>query len=151
MKYKIGTQAKIEAPLQLVWDTLTDFNTYQSWNPKSSKITVKTAARTGHFIIRRIKLKGIPFPMKSKITACQPPYRIVWASNWGLIRYRRSQTIKWIDDQHTQYLTMVKISGILAPLLIGKLRKKIRRNHEYQIHGLQTFFAKQKKQEIISV
>ena len=139
MKYIIGTQTNINAPLNCVWNAITDFPSYGSWNPVTPKIRLVQPIGATHFIFRSVRIGKLTLAMRSWLKSFEPPYEISWGTNWIFIRYERSQSLRWIDNESTQHTTCVRMSGILAPILFRILRKKLRRDHQLQSESLKAY------------
>lgn len=139
MRFKIGTQTQINAPIKSVWNIIADFPNYSSWNPVTPEIRLVQPIGATHFIFRKVQIGKVKLSLRSWLKSFEPPYEISWGTNWIIIRYERSQSLRWIDETNTQYTTQVNMSGLLAPILFRILRKKLRRDHQLQVHGLKSW------------
>ncbi|MEM7373143.1 MAG: SRPBCC family protein [Bacteroidota bacterium] len=139
MRFKIGTQSQINAPISTVWNIIADFPNYSSWNPTTPEMRLVQPIGATQFIFRKVQIGKLKVSMRSWLKSFEPPYEMSWGTNWIIIRYERSQTLRWIDDANTQYTTQVNMSGLLAPLLFRLLRKKLRIDHQLQVNGLKSW------------
>ncbi|MEM7655843.1 MAG: SRPBCC domain-containing protein [Bacteroidota bacterium] len=132
MKYKIGTQTEIHAPLDKVWEVLVDFPSYEKWNPVTPFLKLLRRPGNRFSVRRKVALGGLGFSMSSRLLVFDAPYELTWGTNLGLIRYERRQLLRWINETTTQHQTMVAFSGPLAPILMRRIRKRLKREHEMQ-------------------
>lgn len=73
----IETQIDIRADAQTVWDVLTDFDAYETWNPFIR--LVRGEARQGGRLRVRIEPPGLrPMTFRPRIAHCQPERELRW-------------------------------------------------------------------------
>ncbi len=126
-----AASATIDAPAALVWSVMTELGAYGEWNPFILRIKRRggPVAAVGDHILLRVRFgNGREFDSPERIVAMQPPARgadgVVRATleyeyyNWlhhlGLIRGRRTQTIRQAAGESTVYETWERIHGVLG-------------------------------------
>ncbi len=73
----IETQVDIRADAQTVWDVLTDFTAYGTWNPFIRSVTGD--ARQGARLRVRIEPPGLrPMTLRPRVVHCQPGRELRW-------------------------------------------------------------------------
>ena len=75
--YRLFTQIDIQAPAQRVWEILTDFNDYSSWNPFVSRF--QGTPRPGEKItVTLTQPESKPFTVKPKVTTWDDGRAFAW-------------------------------------------------------------------------
>lgn len=116
--HSISTEpVTINAPTQVVWDILTDFEKYPEWNPFSVK--AESTLKVGKPVVLYIAQKNGKL-MKQTFTldVFEPPHKIVWRLpriiHRRIFNACREQRVTPIDDQHCTYATCDIFAGWLA-------------------------------------
>ena len=126
----LKTQIYINAPVNKVWQVLTDFDNCE-WNPLFSKME-RTPARPNKIKLRfRSKLDrlGIRTPLlEVDLTAFDEGYRFAWGSPLsekfkGVIDAEHYFELYEIDENTTQLIHGEEFSGIVPKLLWGLIEK----------------------------
>ena len=109
---------RIEAPIEVVWDVLTDVEHYGVWNPFTPE--VRTDFRLGSPARLRVRMG----PMKMKITetvcAFEKPRLIAWSKAFGarwLLVAVREQHLEPLDESSCNYHNSDRLTGGLAPVV----------------------------------
>ena len=82
MHHELHTEIEIDAPIEVVWDALTDFASYSDWNPFI--ISSHGRAGVGERLTNRMQPpggKGITF--KPTITVVEPLVALEWLGRLG--------------------------------------------------------------------
>jgi len=102
----------INAPLQVVWEILADFERYPEWNPLT--IHVQTSRIVGTPVILDVKM-GASFRQvqKEKLVAYDPPYKLAWGEYLPrfILSATRWQELDALDAKHASYYTQETFSG----------------------------------------
>lgn len=126
-KNLIESKITIHAPIQKVWDVLSNFDKYSQWNPFTPKIEVKN--EIGSTVGLHVRLNP-----KSKKTILQKETLLTWEEGkrleWGItnswfVRTVRIQSLKIIDENTTEYYTSDAFEGPLTGLILFLYRNKI--------------------------
>lgn len=116
----VRAEIEIDAPIERVWQILTDFDAYGSWNPFTPR--VETSLRVGDPIHLYARLRGErPMHRVETVTRNQP-YTLGWEMKLGarfLLHAERIQTLTPIDAHRTHYLSEDGFRGWLAPLVLA--------------------------------
>jgi len=121
----ISSEIEIDAPIDLVWSILRDFDSYSEWNPFT--VSVKTTLELGSPVDMRVKLRP-PKEMHQLeyVSAVAEGERVCWGGNVGprwFINADRCQVLTDLGDGRTRYLTTDVFRGIgvgLMFLLVGR-------------------------------
>lgn len=126
-KNLIESKITIHAPIQKVWDVLSNFDKYSQWNPFTPKIEIKN--EIGSTVGLHVRLNP-----KSKKTILQKETLLAWEEGkrleWGItnswfVRTVRIQSLKIIDENTTEYYTSDAFEGPLTGLILFLYRNKI--------------------------
>lgn len=126
-KKLIESKITINAPIQKVWQVLSNFDNYHKWNPFTPKIEVKN--EIGSTVGLHVRLNP-----KSKKTTLQKETLLVWEEGtrleWGItdawyVQTIRIQSLKAIDENTTEYYTSDAFEGPLTGLILFLYRNKI--------------------------
>lgn len=123
----IESKIIINAPIQKVWAVLSDFDTYQQWNPFTPKIDIEN--KIGSTVGLHVRLNP-----KSTKTILQKETLMAWEEGkhleWGIqnswfVRTVRVQSLRAIDETTTEYYTSDAFEGLLTGLILFLYRSKI--------------------------
>ena len=118
-KFEVRTdRIQINAPIDFVWDVLTEVEKYGEWNPFTPQ--VRTDFKIGspaHLLVRM-------GPTKMKITesvcAFEEPRLIAWSKEFGarrLLFAMREQHLEPVNETSCWYHNTDRLTGMLAPLV----------------------------------
>lgn len=114
----------IDAPSELVWQVLVDFDSYHEWNPV--EIDAKGTAALGTVLEHTAKLPGRkPMTFKARIIEADPPRALAWRGRIlipGLFDVRHHFEIELLDSDRSLLRQFEEFSGLLVPLMRGVLR-----------------------------
>jgi len=127
MALELKTQIRIEASSEEVWQVLTDFETYSTWNPfiKSIKGNVAEGERI------KVHIEGMKF--KPKVLAFTKGKELVWLGHFlfkGLVDGKHSFVLVENADGSTTLEHSESFSGILVPLFKKKLMEDTKAGFE---------------------
>jgi hypothetical protein len=123
--------AAIAADAGVVWSVMVDLDRYPEWNPFILRVKRRggPVAAAGDDILLRVRFgNGREYDSPERIVAIEPPttgddgvvrarleYEYYnWLHRYGLIRGRRTQTLRQPPGQSTVYETYERIHGILG-------------------------------------
>ncbi|MCO4770795.1 MAG: SRPBCC domain-containing protein [Deltaproteobacteria bacterium] len=120
MARKVRSEIEIEAPLEYVWEILTDLGGYAAWNPFTPR--AESTLRVGDPIHLDVRLTGEKISRSvDTITAMEPGKALCWHMKVGasfLLVAERCQTLVALDGDRTLYRSEEHTTGVLAPLLM---------------------------------
>ncbi len=114
----IRSAIEIRAPLETVWDVLTDFASYAEWNPHIRLVrgTVSEGARVS---IHTRPPGGRLIVMRPKVTTWEPPHELRWRSTFLSARLFTGEHGFKLESTGTNRVRFVQdetFSGLLVPL-----------------------------------
>jgi hypothetical protein len=112
------TTAEINAPLEAIWQVLTDAARYADWNPEIIGISGQMALNER--IKARVKVGGRAVRWVAvRVTAFEPPSRMEWTGGLplGLFVGVRTFTLSSRGDT-TEFRMHVRMSGPLASFIV---------------------------------
>ncbi|SFM55670.1 SRPBCC domain-containing protein [Methanolobus profundi] len=135
---KICTDVTIEAPINEVWDLLTDFDNYGEWNPFVTNISGKLeqGSRLDIFL-QPPETKGMRIvPLVTKV---EPINEFRWKGNlWvkGIFDGEHAFRLEELENNRTRMIQCERFRGILAPLVLHMIGVKIRKGFESMNYSL---------------
>jgi len=128
----IHTQIQIHATAEKVWQVLTDLETYPRWNPFITG--VEGEVRAGSRLMVRIAPPGSrAMTFRPMITTVDPGYELRWLGRlWfaGLFDGEHIFKIQPMDGDRIQFVQAENFTGLLVPLVWGKLKAGTRQGFE---------------------
>lgn len=83
MHHELHTEIEIDAPIEAVWETLTDLATYSNWNPFI--VSAEGRAAVGERITNRLQPPGgRAMTFKPRVTVFEPTVAFEWLGRLGL-------------------------------------------------------------------
>jgi hypothetical protein len=126
------TTFAINAPSDVVWDVLVDFERYPEWNPSLPSITGDV--RVGSTVSLTLGMPGRPSPkVKAELTEVVPQQRLVWHGNAGadwLFAGDRQFIIDPRDDDTVSFTHVEEVQGLLFPVFRALMGSAIQRHHD---------------------
>ncbi len=121
---EIYTEIKINAPSQVVWNILTDFNKFPDWNPFIQKISGNLSVGSQlEIFIKPPQSSGMNF--KPTVLRCIDKKEIKWLGNlWipNLFDGEHNLVIKEIDQNNVLFIQKELFNGILVPFFSNMLK-----------------------------
>ncbi|MEM7548678.1 MAG: SRPBCC domain-containing protein [Bacteroidota bacterium] len=134
---KIIAESTINAPIEVVWDILENFDNYHTWNDFCPK--AETTKVIGDPFVMTVYMKPDQKPIIQKETFSdyEPLKRVGWSLDWGFwLKTHRIQDLKKLDDTKTHYYTEDKFWGLLTPLVMALYRKDVQRGFDFVAKAL---------------
>jgi hypothetical protein len=140
-----GATVSIDAPLDRVWEVMTDVAAYGEWNPFVYRVECPTPPRPGDALVLHVRwANGRSSVSPERISMMEPPYqddgirRAALAyvyeglpARVGLVRGVRHQRLSQAVGGATVYETVEEFSGPLVPLAgPGRVADGFRRHAE---------------------
>ena len=83
MHHELRTEIEIAAPIEAVWEALTDLAAYPDWNPFI--VSAEGRADVGERLSNRMQPPdGRPITFKPTVTVVEPPVALEWLGRLGL-------------------------------------------------------------------
>ena len=131
-----ATAVDIQAPIELVWQTITGFDDYPQWNPLNRFFRLDGEAKANERVTfgphwgpydhsDNAELPKAGFVQRETITVWEENCCLAYGVISKAFNAERSQVISTMANGHTRYQTFERISGILSPLMKLAYRKKI--------------------------
>jgi hypothetical protein len=120
---RVHTQIDIEAPVQIVWDLITDLDNYAAWNP--FVVMGKGPIQEGEKITVRAEPKGAPGKtFRPVITKLAPGRELRWLGHFllpGLVDGEHIHILEPLGETRTRYIHDDEFSGWLLPAVWTRL------------------------------
>ena len=130
---EVRSSAELSAPVERVWEVLTDFASFPTWNPvlrsASGPLVPGGRQRISHV------LGGRRLTVRPTVTVVDPPRELRWLAAQrvpGLFDVDRRFLLEPLDASHTRLTQSESATGLLAPLLMALMGNSILAG--YQAH-----------------
>ena len=117
MSFELRSEAWIDAPVEVVWEVLTDTASYPDWNPLVRRfegaLEVGAVARATFEPFSGRRLRN-----RVTVTSVEPPHRLAWAGRMGADRLLRGEHVYELSrrDGGTALVNAEVFDGWLLPL-----------------------------------
>ena len=128
----LRTETEIEAPVEHVWEVLTDFASYHQWNPFIRSISGQPVPRE-RLEVRLEPPGGRGMTFKPKVLNAEPNRELRWLGHLlvpGLFDGEHSFTIQPLEENRTRFIQREAFKGLLVPLFARSLDNNTRRGFE---------------------
>src|SRR5438034_2803899 len=136
---ELRTDIEIDAPVERVWEVLTDFDRFPDWNPFIRRIHGKAqvGSRLDVFL-GASGTRGMRFrPIVTKVV---PNRELRWLGRLGLPRLFDGEHIFQIEPlgpTRARFIQRERFRGLLVPLMARSLNRDARRGFEEMNYALQ--------------
>lgn len=120
--YDIQTTIDIDADSDAIWQVLTDFSSYEDWNPMLRN--VQTDLRPGAPVRFQVRREGArPLKLKAKITTLCEARSLAWhGGSAAIISGKHYFRIEPLAGQRCRFHHGEHFKGVLLPLIKGILK-----------------------------
>ena len=128
---------EIDAPIDLVWEVLTQFDRYGEWNRFTPK--VETTGRLGDPVTLFVRLnegEGKRLTRSKLTLKKRAAYELCWGAENFFIKANRYQTLTPLEGGKTLYQSREPFGGLLAPLIMWLHRDNLMRGYRWAAEGL---------------
>ncbi|MDX1735644.1 MAG: SRPBCC domain-containing protein [Halioglobus sp.] len=118
----------INAPAQLVWDVIVDFENYPLWNRFCPGASGTLAL--GEPLTMQVDLGNGPQEQVEYFTVIEPPHRIVWSMEnkpGDPVHADRAQVITPLDEHSCTYVTVDEFAGEAVPQMMEAMAEAVER------------------------
>jgi hypothetical protein len=133
---EIRTEIVIEAPRQLVWDVLMDFEQFANWNPFIVSIT--GTPHIGEKLVTTMLQGGKKQVFKPKVLVLDPGNRFEWKGKLPLGAFT-GQHYFILEDAgggHTKFIHGEHFGGWLRKIILNKIGEQTRQSFIAMNHAL---------------
>ena len=127
----------IDAPAEMVWSVIVDFDRYGEWNEFCPQI--EGEPKLGAALTMKVDLgRGLQEQVEY-ITSIDAPRKIVWSMQnraGDPIHANRSQLIESVDESHCTYWSIDEFQGDAVTAMMKALAKSIEHGFELCARGL---------------
>lgn len=109
---------QINAPIDFVWEVLTDVEKYGEWNPFTSR--ARTDFKIGSPVHLLVRMGPTKFRITERVCAFEKPRRLAWSRDFGaswLLFVVREQHLEPISDTSCSYHNVDLLSGMLSSII----------------------------------
>ena len=118
LSYSYTSEIEIRAPKDLVWQVLSDFESYHQWNPFTPKIESSWQIGAPVSLTVRMNKDKKPIIQKEYLRTINPPNVLAWGMNWGILLHaERTQKLSTLANGNTHYFNEDVIKGLLSPIV----------------------------------
>ena len=140
---------RINAPIDVVWNVLTDVEKYGQWNPFTQQ--VQTDFKIGSPAQLRVRMGPTNMKITETVSAFEKPRLIAWSKAFGarrLLFALREQHLEPLDGSSCRYRNTDRLTGALAAIVFlcfgGYMRRGFNDVGEGLKHYAEARYAKTK-------
>ena len=131
----ISEELIIDAPIEVVWEILTDFSHYQTWNPMVRNIVLEGGLQAGSKVTLHALMKpgGEPTPVGAVLMEVRAPHVLSWRGGVGPEWFARGyhfHQLESLSGGRTRLTHGEKFSGVLFALIWPLQRKAMERSYK---------------------
>lgn len=114
-------QIEIDAPIDVVWQHLTDFASYPEWNPYI--LLAEGELKQGSLV--RFKVAGMPMTLSAPIVSLVENKELIWEARSPIpgMKPRYIRRLEEIDANRTRFINREEFSGWAAALMSPMLNR----------------------------
>lgn len=140
-KFEVRTDPiQINAPIDFVWNVLTEVEKYGEWNPFTPRL--QTDFKIGSPAHLRVRMGPAMMKITETVCAFEAPRLIAWTKTfgvrWFLVAVRR-QVLEPVDDARCTYHNTDQLTGLMAPVVLLLNGSYMRRGFIDAAEGLKRY------------
>lgn len=116
---EIQTEIEIDAPPETVWEQLTDFASYEQWNPHISRVSGNL--REGESLeITVDRIKASSRTLTVRVSEIDPPRRLQWIGTVGskwIFQGIHTFELHTLGTDRTRFVNHEQSTGFLVPFV----------------------------------
>lgn len=116
---EIQTEIEIDAPPETVWEQLTDFASYEQWNPHISRVSGNL--REGESLeITVDRIKASSRTLTVRVSEIDPPRRLQWIGTVGskwIFQGIHTFELHALGTDRTRFVNHEQSTGFLVPFV----------------------------------
>jgi hypothetical protein len=129
---EIRTTTDIDAPLERVWELLSDFESWGDWNPVIPRVRGRLEA--GAPVDIQLAVGGRRVPIKVRILRADPDRELRWRGPRSGVQARlfggeHYFSLEKIDETHTRFIHGERFKGLLVPVVWSRLEPLLRKRY----------------------
>ncbi|MFQ6394996.1 SRPBCC family protein [Nocardia sp. KC 131] len=138
MAFVIDASVDIDAPVELVWEVITDLARYGEWNPFVPEC--RSTLVPGEPIDMLVQVSGAkPRRQREWIRSNTPGHELSYSMKpvpLGALHSLRSHTVTALEDNRTRYESHFELAGWLQPVVSAALGKNLQRGFTGMTAGI---------------
>jgi hypothetical protein len=117
----LEAQIDIDAPIDVVWQHLTDFANYSEWNP----YILSAEGEPKQDSVVRFKGAGLPMRLSAPIVSLVEKQELIWEARLPVpgMKPRYIRRLEKIDDNHTRFINREEFTGWAVPIMSPMLNR----------------------------
>ena len=139
--YEVRTDPiRINAPIDVVWNVLTDVERYGQWNPFTPQ--ARTDFTIGSLVHLRVRMGLETMNITETLCAYEKPRLIGWHKAFGarwLLFAVREQHLESLSESSCRYHNTDRLTGVLAPIVFLCFGGYMRRGFRDVAEGLKRY------------
>lgn len=140
-KFEVRTDpVQINAPIDFVWDVLTEVEKYREWNSFTPQ--AQTDFKIGSPAHLRVRMGPMMMKIAETVCAFEKPRLIAWTKTFGVRWFLvavRQQVLEPMDDTRCTYHNTDQLTGLMAPVVLLLNGDYMRRGFNDVAEGLKRY------------
>jgi len=138
MAFVLQDSLEIDAPVEQVWDVITDLSLYPEWNP--FVVAARSSLVVGDDISMRVRIfSGFTQAQRETVLQCVPRQRLCYGVvgvPGNMLRSHRCHELRAAGPARTEYRSNFELDGWLAPVVRSLLGGRLKRGFQAATHAL---------------
>jgi hypothetical protein len=129
-----ASEAIIEAPVEAVWETFTDFEHLEAWNP----LLLAVEGELGLGERLRVRVAPFPQPVEGTVVRYNPPYELAWLDHvpGSAITPHFAVKLEPLEDDRTRFVVRETFEGALVAVMGDQLDRRMPRLYRAMARAL---------------
>lgn len=132
----LSNQLHIQAPVEIVWAVLSDFERYSEWNRFSPRVECTSQVGDPVTVYAQLAPNWPIYTTHLILYKLESPHTLCWGNDAWHLQVERCQTLTAQADGSTLYENRERFAGPLAPLLMAFLRRRLMAGYQLAAEGL---------------
>jgi len=138
MAFQIKNAFEVEAPLDRVWEVITDLDRYGEWNPFVPE--ARSSLKPGESIEMKVRVfESFAQPQTELVTVFEPGQRFCYTMYplpLGAMRSQRCHSVESLGPERTAYRSDFELAGWLSPLVAVPMGSRLQRGFDAMASAL---------------
>lgn len=124
---EISTEITLEAPVERIWELLSDCSLYPNWNPVIKQASGRLVEGESLSIVVAL-IESAPFKVSPKVLTVEPDKSFCWQQTVyfaGVFNWKYCAGLEVITDEKLKFMQRFTFGGIIGPLFALAMKSHV--------------------------